>query len=179
MVIDRNLLYEAIKKSIILGIQRTSDDILDKSLRTNECYVPRNTGFLANSGDVILRDSGAEVVYRASYSADIERGREARPFKDGKDVTVTVKPHRVKAYTRKDGTRVEAHTVSGHTKTYKNAKVVGWYPKIPGTKQREPNKIYRVLTQEPALEPTNFLARATADTIPNLILKQLVEGKKF
>lgn len=114
---------------------------------------------------------GVEIIFRASYAADVEKGHPARPWTTGKrgaSIKVKVKQHKVKPYTRKDGTVVSGHTVAAHTKEYKNVRLIGWNPKIPGTKQREKNKIWRVFSQEPAQDGQFFLTRAVRDTIIEL-----------
>jgi hypothetical protein len=183
MTYDYQKLHDEIQKAVIQGIQKTCDDILNTALDTNACYVPRDTGFLASSGSVNLLPNGGEVVFRASYAADVEGGAPARPWPHGPH-QVTVRAHDVKGYVRKDGTYVKPRHVEEQKRTYSGARVVSWRPKIPGTKQREQNRITRVLKEQPAQKGQFFLTRATMDSIGNLtqnieVFLNRLNGRRF
>lgn len=165
-MIDRAHLNDAIMNAIIMGIQRTCDDIFDLSQNTQACYVPRRTGFLAMSGDVIRYPNGGEIIYRAPYSAAVELGSEGTPI--AASYRETVKRHWVKPYTRKNGTRVKGHWVDKHERVIEGGKTVTWEPRLWPSKELG-EKITRVIKVEGKQPAQNYLGRATIERIPNIV----------
>lgn len=146
--------YQAIKKAIILGIQRNGNRIFLRSLDTAGCFVPVDTGFLKSTGSVDHLSNGVEIKFAAPYSSDVEFGHEDRPINTTQRVYV-------RTYRRKDGS-----VVNGHWVEYKSKKVISWRPKISKFERGE--RIWRVLDKEPAQKGQLFLTRATIEKIQDL-----------
>jgi len=147
--------------AIVKGIQANADRIFQISQNTEGCFVPVNTGFLKQSGGVESLPDGASIRYRADYAADIEFGTQGESWSGSQDVRV--RSHKRTGYTRKDGTYVSSHNVSGHTKHYETSRLIGFRPK--DGKGRSQNKIYRVMSAKNATEGQFFLTRAIQEGI--------------
>mgnify|MGYP001570207808 CR=1 FL=1 len=149
----KNLILQA----IVDGIRRNGERIFNLSQATEKCYVPRVTGFLAMSGGVEPITNGVELRYRASYSEIVHDGREtAIP------ITGTQRIYRP-TYRRKNGSVVQGHWVE-----YTNKKLIGFRPKIAGSKFERGEKIWRVISEEKPRKGQFFLSRAVVENIPYL-----------
>ena len=158
---NTNDINRLITDAIVKGIKRNAERIFDISQNTDGCFVPVDTGFLKQSGGVEALNNGATIRYRADYAAEIEFGTPSQPWSGPQEVRT--RTHKRSAYTRKDGTYVNAHRVQGHTKRYENQRLVGFRPK--NGKGRSSETIYRVMSNKGGFDGQFFLTRAVKEGI--------------
>lgn len=152
-----NDLHALIEQAIVDGIRRNGDRIFNTSQATELCYVPVDTGFLKMSGRVENEENGVIIRYRADYSATIEFGQEtALP------ITGTQRVY-IRTHRRKNGT-----VVQGHWNEYTNKKLIGFRPKIVGSKFERGEKIWRVISEEKPRAGQYFLTRAINEELPKI-----------
>ena len=147
-----NNLKRQIYTAIISGIHRTAERVLDTSLATELCFVPRDTGFLAMSHYLNHTDNGSVIGARAPYSVTVHEGIEY-PI----PITGAQTVH-IRAYRRKDGAQVKAHDV-----TYKNKRLIGFRPKF--SKFERGPKIFRVISEIKPRPGSKWMERALKQEI--------------
>ena len=158
---NTNDINRLITDAIVKGIKRNAERIFNISQDTEGCFVPVDIGTLKQSGEKADLNDGATIRYRADYAAEIEFGTPAQPWSGPQEVRT--KTHKRSAYTRKDGTYVNAHRVQGHTKRYENQRLVGFRPK--NGKGRSSERIYRVMSNKGGFDGQFFLTRAVKEGI--------------
>jgi len=159
-----------VRQAIIRGIKRTGEAIFDMSQQTDLCFVPVDKGFLKKSGYTKPLPNGIEMGYTTPYAARVEYGGPAIPYTGTQEVFVP--RHQRKGYYRKGpkGTRtyVPPTVVSAHTVKHVDSRVIGFRPKIAGSKFDRGPLIFRVLEEEPAREGQRYLGRAVEHELPRL-----------
>ena len=156
-----------IKKAVIAAIQIIGHGIY----HTSQMFVPVDTGRLRRSGRVRLLKDGVYIKYgnklmkgpkHAYYAAAQEFGVARTAFVG--DQKVKVKEHTIKGFKRADGIYIPDRIIPAHTRTYHNARLVGFTP-VGSSK-----KVYRVLTGYGPIKPKLYLTRAVERELPKLTI---------
>lgn len=157
-------LESKLRKAIIKGLQRNGDRIFDVSQRTEECYVPVDTGMLKKSGYKKNISKGFEIGYVTPYAADVEYGHNGKPAVTR---TVTGGGYWRKSYKTKSGKIVPAKYIPTYTMQVTGKRLVQVQPKIDCIPHGP--RIWVWIDDTKPREGQYFLTRATMVGIKDLV----------